>query len=190
MHLVGMTGSAGRNAGGKTMIRYGMYIGAACFEMKQVAVHAADSSLVVNGIWKVHRDFFVTVNAKRRRPGSLLPWNCLQCCRMRVVADSTRHSPLEMCTGLPVRNIETIAAVTASAQVAAPVNWNRIGDRVGRMCSRYWAMAGFAGNSICCPGSCRRVVPGHVTYQAGSGFTLVCPHLIKLGVADRVTMCT
>ncbi len=54
MHLVGVATRAGGDTRGKTMVWYGMDIGGAGFEMKQVAFHAADTGLVVFGIRKGH----------------------------------------------------------------------------------------------------------------------------------------
>ena len=65
MHLVSMAGGTGGDTGGEAMIRDGMHIGGAGFEMTQVAVHATDTLLIVLGIGKSHGDFAVAVDAKR-----------------------------------------------------------------------------------------------------------------------------
>src|SRR5450759_475876 len=107
---------------------------------------------------------------------------------MWVMTDGTGHPPLEMRAGLPVLYVETIAAVTATTQVACPINRYRVGNRVGRMCSRHRSMARFAGYAVLFPRPRGWVVPGHVADKAGSGFPLVRPHLIKEWVADRMAV--
>ena len=63
MHLIGVTGGTGHDAGGETVIRDGMHIGGTNFKMTLMAIHAANPFLIVLGIGEVHRHFLVAVDA-------------------------------------------------------------------------------------------------------------------------------